>query len=183
MPENGVDCGSSGDVLDCLHSFCARCVTEQLALKRDSHDVDGECPLCRTRRCAGEGTTADQTVENVLVCEECKKEKKSVGGELWCLKCKCAFCHSHVASHWSRLNQSALERMRGSGLQVQRSTASSVNADGSNTAVDHDDVPRKLYCNARGEAVCVDAKTDENRTSASEVSANSSPECRQTGNG
>ena len=100
-------------LLECLHSFCRRCV-DQLVLANSS--VDGStsgarrsvrCPLCRSV-CPIPEEGAESLVPDVTKpaegekrnCSTCNADgREGQGPYFWCRQCRAVFCKEHVASH------------------------------------------------------------------------------------
>ena len=106
-------------LLNCLHSFCRRCV-DQLVLANSS--VDGStsggqrsvrCPVCRSvcpiPEEGAESLVADVTrpVEGEKRnCSTCNEDGRQAQGPFfWCTQCRVVFCKDHAFSHMITLAQ------------------------------------------------------------------------------
>ena len=97
-------------LLDCLHSFCRRCV-DQLVLASSSTDERSgrrtvRCPLCRSvcpiPEEGAEGLVKDvtrPTEREEPKCHACEEEGECEKASLSCAQCRLAFCDRHALRH------------------------------------------------------------------------------------
>ena len=105
-------------LLDCLHSFCRRCV-DQLVLASSTDGSSGgrtvRCPLCRSV-CPIPKEGADGLVKDVTrptemgepKCHACEEEGGHEQPALWCSTCRVRFCKEHSFAHVLKLSGHSL---------------------------------------------------------------------------
>ena len=145
-------------VLKCLHSFCKECI-DQLAVPLESGKLEVECPLCRTRAQLPDGgaaslprdiSTAQQsgTLPN---CQACEEKGECGQAAMWCTKCECALCFSHIADHMASLSGPSSHAIVG---EIPKA-GSKLADDGPALCQDHNS-PLKYFCSTCDVPVCGD---------------------------
>ena len=146
-------------LLDCLHSFCRRCV-DQLVLTSSSPDERSgrrtvRCPLCRSvcpipdegAECLLKDVTRPTEREEPK-CHACEEEGECEKPSLSCVQCRLAFCDRHALRHAKGSGGHSLTALPKAQANDSDEPQASVLL-----CADHKQ-PLDFHCVSCGEAVC-----------------------------